>query len=116
MGLEEVRVSINLTKETSMKTGYTQTGIKITLHESEVSEDDVRKFYQPDMIPRLMLKYKRKEVIEAYGEITGESDVEHLEGGIDGWIGFGSVTCCELRANTWVSYHDGDACMLIASL
>ena len=68
-----------------------------------------------DVIPRLMLRMKRDEVIEAYCkafEFTPEKLAEY-EGGIDNWIGFGSVTCWELGGGTLVGYGCNELQMVV---
>lgn len=58
-------------------------------------------------IPEVFLANRRSEVIDAYAKVTGMTadDIENkYEGGIDEWIGFGSVTCYELDGSTMVGY------------
>ena len=58
----------------------------------------------------------RGELIRAYAAASGmsEQQIEHdFEGGIDNWIGFGSVTCCELCCNTYVSLQADQIVVLI---
>jgi len=57
-------------------------------------------------IPALMLKHRRDEVIKAYCEAFGFTPerLAEYEGGIDEWIGFGSVTCYELGGGTLVGF------------
>ena len=66
-------------------------------------------------IPKVMLKFKRDEVIKAYCDRFGFT-VEELatyEFGIDDWIGFGSVTCFELGGGTLVGYGYNELQMVV---
>jgi hypothetical protein len=68
-----------------------------------------------DVIPSLMLRIKRDEVIEAYCKaykFTPEELAEY-EFGIDDWIGFGSVTCYELGGGTLVGYGYNELQMVV---
>lgn len=85
-----------------------------TLSSSEIGVDNIADVSFDD-IPRLMLKHRREEVIDAYCSEFGFSREELLEweGGIDSWIGFGSVACCELGGGTLVGYGHGEIQMAI---
>lgn len=86
----------------------------ITLSSSEIGVDDIADVSFDD-IPHLMLKHRRDEVIDAYCSVFGFSKDELLkwEGGIDSWIGFGSVTCFELGGGTLVGYGHNEVQMAI---
>jgi hypothetical protein len=68
-------------------------------------------------IPRYLLQHKRDEVINAYVKETGMSlqDITtDYEDGIDSWIGFGSVSCFEINADTTVGYIGHDVIMTVS--
>jgi hypothetical protein len=67
-------------------------------------------------IPQVFLTHARSAVINAYAKVTGmtANEIEnHFEGGIDSWIGFGSVACYELEGSTMVGYGYGTIKMAI---
>ena len=69
-------------------------------------------------IPSVFLKLRRAEVIQAYANMTGMAPHEiefEFHGGIDNWIGFGSVTCFELGGGTLVGYGYNEIQMIVLS-
>jgi len=83
----------------------------VTLSPREVPSEvsDSAEWLNANLIPEHILRYKRGEVIKAYAEATGMSEHEiesEYEGGINDWIGFGSVTCYELPCTTLVGYQE----------
>jgi hypothetical protein len=77
----------------------------INVSASDLGVDDVFTI-DPMNIPALMLHHRRAEVISAYCQVFGftPEELAEYEGGIDEWIGFGSVTCYELGGGTLVGY------------
>ena len=84
--------------------------------ETVTGRDPGDDWYNSNLIPKLMLEAKREEVIQAYVKATGMTREEietDFECGINDWIGFGSVTCCELPCYTLVGYEDQDAVLML---
>jgi hypothetical protein len=66
-------------------------------------------------IPSIMLLLRRDEVLQSYCN-SYEFTIEELskyEGGINDWIGFGSVTCWELGGGTLVGYGCNEIQMIV---
>ena len=57
---------------------------------------------------RIVNLLKHDELVSAYSEVTGmsEEELNEFEGGINDWIGFGSVTCYELGCLTSVGFME----------
>lgn len=66
-------------------------------------------------VPRMLLALKRDEVIDAYCKVLNRTPEElaEFEFGIDSWIGFGSVTCCEIGGGTLVGYGFDEIQMVV---
>jgi hypothetical protein len=78
------------------------TVIEISCSELGIDVTDI----DPMDIPHLMLEHRRAEVIKAYCDAFGftPEELAEYEGGIDEWIGYGSVTCYELGGGTFVGF------------
>jgi len=90
----------------------------ITISERELEQSgfgDEAALIKLHQIPRIMLQLRRDEVIEAYCKRYGftREELSTYEGGIDDWIGFGSVTCFELGGGTLVGYGYNEIQMVV---